>query len=797
MSVSRVRLLRERLISTEPEISSQRAALLTRSYMETESQPMVIRRAKALEKILREMVIYIQPGELVVGNQGHKDRAAPIFPEYDAEYVEKELDQFEKRPGDRFLISKDDKARLLEILPYWKGKTVKEAVWALFHDETRKTGEGGIGVADSSWETENADGHIIPGYDEVLEKGLESTIDQAGKSLSELDQIDPGSIEKDSFLRAAIISMEAAIEFARRYSTLARQNAEHESDPVRKKELVTIAENCEKVPARPASTFWEAIQSLWFLHLVVQIETNGHSISIGRFDQVLYPYYTNDHKHGTLTREQALELVECFFIKLNSVNKLRSWEGTRFMEGYPMFQNLTIGGQTRDGKDATNELTLLCLQAQDDLQLNQPLLSLRVHPRTPDTLLIRAAQVLSKGGGLPALFNDEIYIPAMMNNSKVHIEDAYDYGLVGCVEPSVMGKWGGRHAGVMFNLPKCIELALRGGRDTMTGLCLSPQEKDLATFISFDELMAACKQQIAYFLKYSVIKDNIIDHVYGILTPTPFLSSLVRDCIRRGKEIKQGGAIYDCTAISTGGIATAANSLAAIKKLVFDEKKLTGQQIFHVIDTNFEDQATHPTGRQIQQLLKNAPKYGNDDPYVDQIAKEIFRFFLTEIPKYKTTRYGKGPIGGVFLPDLGSVSANVPFGLIMKATPDGRKAGEPVSDVESPDMGTDTNGPTAVVKSVSNLDHVLLSNGAIFNLRFHPSALSSEEDIGKFISLVRAYFDLGGMEMQFNVVSTETLRDAQQHPDKYRDLVVRVAGYSALFVSLDKSLQDAIIANRT
>jgi pyruvate formate-lyase/glycerol dehydratase family glycyl radical enzyme len=787
-------MLRENLINTAPEISGQRAVLITESYKETESQPMVIRRARALENILSKMDIYILPGELLFGNQAHKQRAAPIFPEYDSEYVEEELDKFEKRSGDVFLISNHQKASLRENLSYWRGKTVKQAVWALYPEDTKKAGEGGVGVADSSWETENADGHILPGYDMVITDGLSALIARARASDSQLDPSDPASIEKHSFLAAAIISMQAVIGFAKRYSELARKIAETENDPKSKEELLRVSRICEKVPAEPATTFHEALQSLWFAHLAIQIETNGHSVSIGRFDQYMYPYYSSDLKKGTLTPDEALELIECFYIKLNSVNKLRSWEGTQFMGGYPMFQNLTIGGQTRDGKDATNELTTLCLQATDNLRLNEPLLSLRVHAKSPDTLLTRAARVISRGGGLPALFNDEVYMPAMMNNSRVSIEDAYDYGLVGCIEPSVMGKWGGRHAGVLFNLPKCIELALHGGRDPVTGICLSPQKKDLSSFGSFEELMNACKQQISYFVKQSVIKDNVIDHVYETFVPTPFLSSLVRDCLVRGRDIKQGGAIYDCTAISTGGIASAANSLAAIKKLVFDGKRLTGSQVLHALKTDFQDRTTTPTGKEIQQLLRNAPKYGNDDPYVDLIAKEIFRFYMTEIPRYKTTRNGRGPVGAVFLPDLGSVSANVPFGMIMKATPDGRRAGEPVSDVESPDMGTDTQGPTALIKSVSNLDHVLLSNGAIFNLRFHPSALSDEECIGKFAALVRTYFDLGGMEMQFNVVSSETLRAAQKDPQKYKDLVVRVAGYSALFVALDKSLQDAIIA---
>ncbi len=382
----------------------------------------------------------------------------------------------------------------------------------------------------------------------------------------------------------------------------------------------------------------------------------------------------------------------------------------------------------------------------------------------------------------------------MLNNTKVEIEDALDYGLVGCIEPSVMGKWGGRHAGCLFNLPKLMEVVLYNGKDPHTGYQLCSGNGDLTTWKSFNDVLEAYKIQIEYYVKQAVIKDNIIDVVYEELTPTPFLSSLVKDCIKRGKDIKQGGAIYDCTAISTGGIANVANSFAAIKNIIFDEKKIDGNQLKYALETNFEDNSTKPSGEEIRKILLNAPKYGNDDPYVDLIAKETFRIFMKEVSKYKTTRYGRGPIGCIFLPDLGSVSANVPFGFIIGATPDGRLKGEPVADVESADMGTDVNGPTALIKSVANIDHILLSDGAIFNLKFHPSNFEDDEKINKFMALIKTYFEMKGMQMQFNVISAKTLKDAQKNPEKYQDLVIRVAGYTAPFVSLNKMIQDSIIA---
>jgi len=786
-------------LNTRPEISVERALLITESYRETEDEPTVIRRAKALRKTLSEMSIYILPEEIIVGNIAHKQRAAPIFPEYDVDYLRKEIDEFEKRPGDSFAISEDNKKRLTEILPYWKGKTVKETVYSMCPEETLKAGEGGfgyagVGVADSTWEVENGDGHITVGYDKILKLGLRGILKEAKEHLSTIDLTDPENIPKYHFLKAVTIALESSIGFAKRYSRLPRQMAQETIDPGRREELERIAEVCDWVPENPARTFHEAVQSVWFVQLIIQIETNGHSISLGRFDQYMYRYFESDLKAGRLTREQALELVECFYLKLNSVNKLRSWDGTQFLAGYPMFQNLTVGGQTRDARDATNELSYICLEAMANLKLPQPSMSARIHRKTPERFLKKCVDVIKLGIGMPALFNDDIIIPAMLHNTKVSIEDAFDYGIVGCVEPSVMGKWGGRHAGCLFNLVKCMELTLYNGTDPRTGYNLCPGDGDLTTFKSVEDLLNAFRKQVRYYVKQAVIKDNIIDTAYENVTPTPFLSALVDECIKRGKDLKQGGAIYDCTAISTGGIATIANSCAAIAKVVLEDKTITAQQLRHALETNFEDMNTKPAGEQIRRILRNAPKYGNDVPFVDLIAKEVAYVFMTEVPKYKTTRHGRGPIGCVFLPDWASVSSNIPWGFVIGATPDGRKAGEPVSDVESADMGTDTNGPTALVKSVANIDHILLSDGAIFNLRFTPSLFEDENKVSKFMALVRTYFSLGGMQMQFNVVSTETLRGAQEHPEKYRDLMVRVAGYTAPFVSLDRAVQDAIIA---
>jgi formate C-acetyltransferase len=561
-------------------------------------------------------------------------------------------------------------------------------------------------------------------------------------------------------------------------------------ESARKEELLEISRICRHVPANPARSFREAVQSIWLVQLIIQIETNGHSISIGRFDQFMYPYFVEDLESGRATRQEIFEILNCFWIKLASITKLRSHGPTKYTAGFPMFQNLTIGGQSPEGDDVTNELSFMVLDCHDRIRLSQPTLTVRVHKSTRREFLRRCAEVLAGGGGMPSFFNDEIIIPSLLLRG-VTKEDAYNYCLVGCVEPSVAGKWGGRQGAAQFHLTKCLEMALNGGKDPRTGIKLHGNGKTLLDFKNIDELKQAFKDQVSYYIRLYAIKDNIQDLAWEEMIPTPFVSGLVDDCIERGKELKKGGAVYDLSAGQTGNIANVANAIAAIQKLVFEEKKISKEELWRALQTNFE--SDH--GEEIRQFLINhAPKYGNDEEYVDSIAKEAFSHYLNEVGKYKNTRYGKGPIGCTYHPSTASVSYNIPAGALTGATPDGRKAGEPLADVESPFHGTELKGPTAVIKSVSKLEHILESGGSILNLKFNPSIFQDGNSLDNLVALIRTYFELTGMEVQIDIVSSKKLREAQKSPQKYADLLVRVAGYSAYFVGLDPEVQNDIIA---
>ena len=627
-------------------------------------------------------------------------------------------------------------------------------------------------------------------YPELLKYGFRGIINQISEKLSALYIDNPELLESFYFYQSLIIVYEAAIRFANRFAGLAEDIAENTADPQRKKELLEIAEICRNVPENPAQTFREAVQALWFVQLIIQLETNGHSVSIGRFDQFMYPYYIRDIKEKRMTEEQALEILQCCWVKLNSITKLRSWSQTRLNAGFPMFQNMTIGGQRTNGEDAVNEMTYLLLDCHDSMRLSQPTLTARVHKNSPYAYLRRCVEVLSKGGGMPAFFNDEIIIPSLLLRG-VQKEDAFNYCMVGCVEPSVAGKWGGRYGASLFNLTKCLELALNGGKDPRTGIMLHGNGKTLKEFSRYREIFDAFKDQLSHYIKLYTIMDNIQDLVWETMLPTPFVSGLVSDCIERGKEIKKGGAVYDFSGGQAGNIANVANSPAAIKKLVFEEKVIGKEELHEALETNFECQR----GEEIRQILiTRAPKYGNDDDYVDSIAKEAFTHYLKEVGKHRNTRHGRGPIGGTFHPSTASIAYNIPAGAITGSTPDGRKAGEPLADVESPFRGTELNGPTAVVKSASKLEHILESGGSILNLKFNPSIFNNSKQLDNLIALITGFFELKGMEVQILIIPAEKLKAAQKSPEKYKDLLVRVAGYSTFFVALDPEVQNDIIA---
>lgn len=785
----RINKLKESLLAGTPEIDPERAVLITESYQETEGLPMIIRRAKALEKILENMTIVIRDEELIVGNQTKAPRSSPVFPEFSIKWLLSELDSLPKRKGDVFLVSQETKEKLQQIAGYWEGKTCQEYAASLMPQAAKDAQSGGVFTVGNYFF--NGVGHICVDYAKVLAKGFKGIIEEALGEARKLDITRPADHKKLQFLNAVVIACNAAIKFAQRFAKEARRLAQETTDPRRKKELEEIAKNCEWVPANPARSFYEALQSFWFVQLIIQLESNGHSISPMRFDQYMYPYLKQDLEKGILDREKAQELLDCLWVKFNDINKVRDEASTKAFGGYPMFQNLIVGGQTPDGLDATNELSFMCLEATAHVRLPQPSISLRVWNKTPDELLFKAAEVSRIGLGMPAYYNDEVIIPALASRG-VSLADARDYGIIGCVEPQKMGKTEGWHDAAFFNMARVLELTINNGRcpgdcSTCGAGCSTPQlgveTGEFSSFKSFEEFLEAFRKQMAYFVKLLIISDNAVDIAHGTRVPLPFLSSMVADCIKRGKSLQEGGAVYNFTGPQGVGVANVGDSLAAIKYAVFEKKIVSAEELLRALKTNFEGKEELR-----QRLINEVPKYGNDDDYVDSLAREGALIYCREVEKYTNPR------GGRFQPGLYPVSANVPLGAMTGATPDGRKAGTPLADGVSPVSGRDVKGPTAAVTSVAKLDHHIASNGTLLNQKFHPAAIAGESGIRNLAALVRTFFDQKGFHVQFNVVSKETLLDAQKNPEKYRTLVVRVAGYSAYFTALDKAIQDDIIA---
>lgn len=787
--------LRDTLLRVKPKIYSERALLLTESMKETEGHPMIVRRAKGLEKILNEMTILIWPAELIVGNQAPEPRCAPVFPEFGIHNLIEELDgepmRPEERPGDKFLISEMDEATVRRIAPWWRGKTVEEYKDNLLSDQAYK-GYRGQRAFSIHHGMAGGGGHLTVDYPEVLRKGLSGIIRGAEDELMKLEVWKPEDFEKRYFLEAVIIVLRAAVNFGNRFSRLAKETAEKEQDPSRKAELGKIAEHCSWVPANPARTFWEAMQSLWFIHLVIQLESNGHSISFGRFDQYMLSFYERDMASGRIKLKDALELIECLFIKSQEINKFRCWAHTQHAAGFPMFQNLTLGGQTRDERPAINDLSWLCLDAAASLKLSQPSISVRCWKGMPEEFLLKCIEVINiHRGGQPALFNDEVIIPSQLALG-VSREDAYDYAINSCVQPCEPGK--GMKVGSLlaqYNFLKILEITLNNGMDPRSGIQLNPNPggKDIGTFGSFEELLSAFKQQIEFYNKLMVSGINCVSRALAELTPTPFASALMDDCIKRGRDLHWGGGRYNTAGPIQVGLANVGNCLAALKNVMFEKKRLTAEQIKHALETNFEDDTRIPTGEEIRRILLQAPKYGNDDDYADLLVKEVFEFAAKDVTKYVV--YGTGARCNT---NFATVAGNVPMGKVIGATPDGRKAGMPTNEAMSPVQGTDVSGPTATLKSVAKLNHTLCADGGLLNQKFSPVSFHGLGQVKRIMSLVKTYFALGGIEIQFNVVSAETLRDARKHPEKYPNLLIRVAGYSAFFTTLASAVQDDIIS---
>lgn len=786
---SRMKAFREEVLDEKPYIDAERAVLATEAYKENKNQPRVMVRALMLKKILEQMSIYIEDKTLIVGNQATKNTNAPIFPEYTLEFVLNELDLFEKRDGDVFYITEETKQQIREIAPFWDNNNLRARGEALLPEEVSVFME--TGVFGMEGKLNAGDAHLAVNYNKVLTEGLKGYEERVKGLRAEMDLTDPESIDKNIFYKAVLIVIDAVHTFSLRYSRLASELAEKETDSKRKNELMEISRICAKVPYEPAASFKEAIQAVWFIQLILQIESNGHSLSYGRFDQYMYPYYRKDLEVGSITKEEALELLTCLWIKTLTINKVRSQAHTLSSAGSPMYQNVTIGGQTTDKKDAVNPLSFLVLQSVAQTRLTQPNLTVRYHKNLNKEFFDECIEAMKLGFGMPALNNDEIIIPSFINWG-VKEEDAYNYSAIGCVETAVPGKWGYRCTGMSYiNFPRVLLCAMNNGVDLTSGKQFTKGYGYFTEMETYEDLLSAWDKTVREMTKYSVIVENAIDKASERDVPDILCSALTDDCIGRGKTIKEGGAVYDFISGLQVGIANMADSLAAIKKLVYEEKKITKEQLWNAILDDFQS----PENKKIQKLLINeAPKYGNDNDEVDQLVVEAYDSYLDEIKKYPNTRYHRGPIGGIRYGGTSSISANVGQGMGTCATPDGRNAFEPLAEGCSPAHNADKNGPTAVFKSVSKLRTEKITGGVLLNQKMTPQMLSTEENKQKLEMLIKAFFNrLHGYHVQYNIVSRETLIDAQKHPEDHKDLIVRVAGYSAFFHVLSKKTQDDII----
>ena len=826
---ARIQTLVDNLYEKLPEIESARGELITESYMATEHLPIIKRRSAAFAHILRNIPIVIRDSELIVGSATVAPRGCQVFPEYSYEWLEAELDTVETRAADPFFVSEETKATLRRIYPYWKGKTVSDLAKSNMAPEAYSAFTEHAVFTPGNY-FYNGIGHVCVDYGKVLKIGYRGIIEEAEEAIDALDVSDPEYVQRINFLTAVIESCEAVIDYAKRYSELAARLASEEKCPVRKEELLTIARNCKRVPESGAASFYEACQSFWFVQLLLQVESSGHSISPGRFDQYMYPYYKRDLDSGKITPEAAQELLDCIWVKLNDINKVRDADSANGFAGYGMFQNLIVGGQDIHGTDATNDLSYMCLEAAMHVPLPQPSISVRVWNGSPEPLLLKAAALTRLGTGLPAYYNDEIIIPSIMARGLT-LEDARDYCIIGCVEPQKAGKTDGWHDAAFFNMCRPMELVFSRGCDK--GVRIGPDTGDVEDFKSFEELFEAYKTQQSYMIKLLVNANNAIDSAHAARCPLPFQSCMVEDCIGRGKSLQEGGAVYNFTGPQGFGIANNADALIAAKKLVFEEKKFTLGELRDAMAANFGygisgeaaerlteevaerlaehgmeineaairaiydeittasalDEGDKQRYREIKRMIdEDAPKYGNDIKEADLMAREVANSYTRQVEKYKNVR------GGTFQAGLYPVSANVPLGAATGATPDARLAYTPLADGIGPVSGRDVKGPTATANSVAMLEQGVASNGTLLNQKFHPSALEGMSGLTKFAALIRSYFDKKGMHVQFNVVTRDTLLDAQRHPENYKTLVVRVAGYSALFTTLSRSLQNDIIA---
>ena len=748
----RIQRLRKELTEQKPYVDGERCKIFTESMKTTDGLPIIIRRAKSFYEVLDKMTVWVKPGELIVGNMAKNAKSSPVFPEYSAQWILEELDgkpyRWEDRPGDKFYILPEDEKIVRECAEYWNGKTLYDYVRKSLPKEGNDAGDAG--VTDETW------------------------------------------------VCAAGLGNEAVLNYSNRLADKCEEEAGKTDDPEYKKELMELAEICRYVPFHPARTFQEAVQSIFMVLLAVHMESNGHAISLGRFDQYVYPLYKKDIEEGRITKEKALEIIECFFIKCNELNKLRSWPDTEFFMGYQMFINLAICGQTVEGKDATNDISRMCIQACRELKLITPSVSVKCFDGTTDEVLMDALEAtIEHKGGMPAFYNDKAFIK-ILREMGVAEEDLVDWCPDGCIEASIPGKWDFAAKGPWLSIEKVLEITLNNGKDPATGTVFRKPDKDIVASSSMEDIFEEYKKTLKYFLDLNCLTEHINDEVHVRYDLNAFRSSLVQDCIGRCLDLVEGGALYSADGGPTAGTISAGDALTGIEYLVFDKKILTMEQLLHACATNFEDESTIPTGKEIQMIMKNkVPKFGNDDDYADKWVVAIEEYVGHSLNHdYKSSKYGKGPVPCCFAYSQTPVTGNISFGSRIGATPDGRSAGEPVNNGVSPANGSERNGATAACNSVAKIPTIYDQKGNIFNMRLAPSTIANQESRQKILDMMRALFDKDAEQIQFNVVDNEVLKEAQKRPEDFPDLMVRVSGYSALFTSLGVACQNDVI-NRT
>ncbi|WP_427042126.1 formate C-acetyltransferase/glycerol dehydratase family glycyl radical enzyme [Fusobacterium sp. SB021] len=769
----RISILKDKMLSEPRYASIEQALIITETYKNNENKPRIIQRALALKNALLNLKINAEPEEMIVGNRTAGVRYGVVFPESGSTWVDKEFETLPVRPQDKFNVREEDIKIFREIIkPYWEGKSLEDVLKKEYGKEINE-----IAKVVKINQKDHAQGHICPNCEKWLKKGPAGIKAEAEKYL------ETASGDKKDFYESVIIVMEGVQQFMMRYWSFLLEKAETEKDKIKKENMILTAENCKNISSRPAENFHEAVQSLWFLFVVLHMESNASSFSPGRMDSFLYPYYKKDIEKGILTNEKALEIIECLWLKFNEIVYMRNSHSAKYFAGFPIGFNIAVGGQNEKGEDFVNELSFLFLKAQEHLGLPQPNLSVRLHKGTKDKILKEAIKVVAKGSGMPQFFNDEAVIPTM-EALGISEKDARNYAIVGCVELTTQGNNLGWSDAAMFNLNKILELTLNGGKCLLTGEQLSENFGDLTTYKTFEELEKNFEKHLNIFMDKMVLACEKVEEAHINLLPSPFLSSVIDNCIEEGKDVTQGGAKYNFSGIQMIQVANLADSLWAVKKLVFDEKKISKEELLSALRDNFKG---HEITRAV--ILNRAEKYGNDIDEVDMMGVKWAEYFKKRLENFRNYR------GGLYHTGMYTVSAHVPMGENLGASPDGRLAEEPLADGGmSPVYGRDIKGPTAVLKSVSKIDKKLTSNGGLLNMKFLPEFFRTETGIDKFANMMRGFVDLEIPHIQFNVVRKEDLIAAKKNPENYRGLTIRVAGYTAYFTELSEKLQDEIIA---